>query len=215
MPKKQTVYLVDGSALIYRAFFAFIRNPLINSKGEDTSATFGFVNSVLKLIKDEHPDYLAIVFDTKAPTFRHERYEEYKSTRAKMPDELVAQLPRIFEAVEALNIPCFSLDGYEADDIIGTMAKRAEREGFEVWCVTGDKDYYQLVTESCRIYNPKEGLGTIGKVRTGGGQREVWRAAGPGDRQTRADGRQLRQCSRRAGNRPEDGDFTIGAIWDS
>lgn len=154
--KKQTVYLVDGSALIYRAFFAFIRNPLINSKGEDTSATFGFVNSILKLIKDENPDYLAIVFDTKAPTFRHERYEEYKSTRAKMPDELVAQLPRIFDAVEALNIPCFSLDGYEADDIIGTMAKRAEAEGFEVWCVTGDKDYFQLVTDSCRIYNPKK-----------------------------------------------------------
>jgi DNA polymerase-1 len=158
MPKaqKKTVYLVDGSALIYRAFFAFIRNPLINTKGEDTSATFGFVNSILKLIKDEHPDYLAIVFDTKAPTFRHERYDEYKSTRAKMPEELVAQLPRIFEAVEAMNIPCFSLDGYEADDIIGTMSKQAEQEGFEVWCVTGDKDYFQLVTDTCRIYNPKK-----------------------------------------------------------
>ena len=105
--KPGSVYLVDGSALFYRAYFAFIRNPLINSKGEDTSATFGFVNSLLKLIRDEEPDYLAVVFDTGEPTFRHKMYDEYKSTRAKMPDDLAEQLPRIRQAVQALNIPSF------------------------------------------------------------------------------------------------------------
>ncbi len=154
--KGKRVFLVDGSAVFYRAYFAFIRNPLINSKGENTSATFGFVNSLLKIIKDENPDYLAVVFDTKYPTFRHERYSEYKSTRAKMPDDLVAQIPRIHQAVEALNIPSYELAGYEADDIIGTFARRAEKKGCEVWCVTGDKDFFQLVTDAVRIYTPKK-----------------------------------------------------------
>ncbi len=162
--KKKTLFLVDGSAIFYRAYFAFIRNPLINSKGENTSATFGFVNSVLKIIREEDPDYLAIAFDTKQPTFRHKTYPEYKSTRAKMPEELVDQLPRIRQAVDALNIPYFELDGYEADDIIGTLAKRAENEGFEVWCVTGDKDFFQLVNDNIKIYNPKTGADTPEKM---------------------------------------------------
>lgn len=153
--KKKTLFLVDGSAIFYRAYFAFIRNPLINSKGENTSATFGFVNSLLKIIREENPDYLAVAFDTKQPTFRHETYPEYKSTRAKMPDELVDELPRIRQAIDALNIPYFELDGYEADDIIGTMAKRAEKEDFDVWCVTGDKDFFQLVNNNIKVYNPK------------------------------------------------------------
>ena len=153
--KKKTMYLIDGSALIYRAFFAFIRNPLINTKGEDTSATFGFVNSVLKIIRDENPDYLAILLDTKHPTFRHQQYPEYKSTRAKMPEELVEQLPRIHAAIAALNIPSFELPGYEADDICGTLAREGEKAGLEVWCVTGDKDFFQLVTDNVRVYNPK------------------------------------------------------------
>lgn len=155
-PQAKRVFLVDGSAVFYRAYFAFIRNPLINSKGENTSATFGFVNSLLKIIKDEQPEYFAVIFDTKHPTFRHERYSEYKSTRAKMPDDLVAQLPRIHQAVEALNIPAFEQAGYEADDIIGTFARKAAEEGCEVWCVTGDKDFFQLVNDSVRIYNPKK-----------------------------------------------------------
>ncbi|MCK4372254.1 MAG: DNA polymerase I, partial [candidate division Zixibacteria bacterium] len=155
--KPGSVYLVDGSALFYRAYFAFIRNPLINSKGEDTSATFGFVNSLLKLIRDEKPDYLAVVFDTGEPTFRHKMYDEYKSTRAKMPDDLAEQLPRIRQAVQALNIPSFEMPGYEADDIIGTFARRSAEEGFDVWCVTGDKDFFQLVTDRIRIYYPRRG----------------------------------------------------------
>ncbi|MBI5267587.1 MAG: DNA polymerase I [candidate division Zixibacteria bacterium] len=153
MSKRKTLYLVDGSAMFYRAFFAFIRNPLINSKGENTSATFGFVNSLWKIIREEQPDYLAVAFDSKQPTFRHEMYAEYKSHRAKMPDELVAQLPRIREAVQALNIPEIELPGYEADDIIATLARQAEKEGLDVWCVTGDKDYFQLVTDHIRIYH--------------------------------------------------------------
>lgn len=155
MNTRKTLYLVDGSAVFYRAYFAFIRNPLINSKGENTSATYGFVNSLLKIIDDERPDYLAIVFDTKEPTFRHKMYTDYKSTRAKMPDDLVTQLPRIRQAVMALNIVSYEMPGFEADDIIGTIATKAGKEGFEVWCVTGDKDYFQLVTDNVRIYNPK------------------------------------------------------------
>ena len=156
---KKTVYLIDGSAMFYRAYFAFIRNPLINSKGEDTSATFGFVNSLLKLIDNEKPDYIAVAFDTKHPTFRHKMYDEYKSTRAKMPDELVEQLPRIKQSVEALNLCSFEMKGYEADDIIGTLAKDAEKEGHDVYLVTGDKDFFQLVNDNIKIYNPKSSAG--------------------------------------------------------
>lgn len=153
--KKKKIYLVDGSAVMYRAYFAFIRNPLISSRGENTSATYGFVNSLLKIIREEDPEYIAVVFDSKHPTFRHEKYEKYKSTRAKMPDELANQIHRVHEAVAALNIAKFELNGYEADDIIGTLAKEAERKGFEVWCVTGDKDFFQLVSDNVKVYTPK------------------------------------------------------------
>ncbi len=155
--KDKSLFLVDGSAIFYRAYFAFIRNPLINSKGENTSASYGFINSLLKIIRDENPDYMAVAFDTKAPTFRHQMYDQYKSTRAKMPDELVVQLPRIREATAALNLPSLEMEGYEADDIIGTLAKEAERRGMDVWIVSGDKDLFQLVTEKVKIYNPQKG----------------------------------------------------------
>ena len=154
---RKTLYLIDGSAMFYRAYFAFIRNPLINSKGVNTSATYGFVNSLLKVIKDEKPDYIAVAWDTKAPTFRHEQYAEYKSTRAKMPDELVEQLPDIRETVEALNIAHFEMEGFEADDVIGTIATRAAANGLDVWMVTGDKDFFQLVNDHVRVYTPTPG----------------------------------------------------------
>lgn len=157
--KKKSLYLIDGSAIFYRAYFAFIRNPLINSKGENTSATYGFVNSLMKIIRDEKPDYMAVAFDTKEPTFRHKMYDEYKSTRAKMPDDLVEQLPRIREAVKALNLYSLEMPGFEADDIIGTMATAAEKEGCRVWMVTGDKDFFQLVNENIKVYNPKSSTG--------------------------------------------------------
>jgi len=154
--KDKSLFLIDGSAIFYRAYFAFIRNPLINSKGENTSATFGFLNSIMKIIKEEEPDYIAVVFDTKAPTFRHKMYPEYKSTRAKMPDDLVEQLPRIREAVEALNLVSMEKEGYEADDIIGTYARQAEKQEMNVWIVSGDKDMYQLVSDRVKIYNPSK-----------------------------------------------------------
>ena len=152
--KKKRVFLVDCSAMFYRAYFAFIRNPLINSKGENTSASFGLVNSLLKIMREEDPEYLAVVFDTKEPTFRHEKYPEYKSNRVKMPDDLVDQLPRIQQVVTALSIPSFELAGFEADDLIGTFAVKAAGQGFDVWCVTSDKDYFQLVNDRIKIYYP-------------------------------------------------------------
>jgi len=149
--------LIDGSALAYRSYFAFIRNPLINSKGENISAVFGFTNSIMKILKDENPDYIAVVFDTKAPTFRHEIFKDYKSTRAKMPSEMVDQLPRIREVSEGMNLPILEVDGFEADDLMGTLAKRAKTKELEVVLVTGDKDFLQLVDEDVKVLNPKRG----------------------------------------------------------
>ena len=140
----KTLYLIDGTALMYRAFFAFIKNPLINSRGENTSATFGFTNSLLSLIREHSPDYISVAFDTGKPTFRHEMYEHYKATRQKMPDDLIDQVPRVKEAVEALGINQIELNGYEADDVIGTLAVRGAENGFEVVMVTGDKDFIKV-----------------------------------------------------------------------
>ncbi len=147
--------LIDGSALAYRSFFAFIRNPLINSRGENTSAVFGFVNSLLKLLQETSPSHIACVFDTPAPTFRHKIYKQYKSTRAKMPEELVDSLPWIKEVIAGFNIPIIEMDGFEADDIIGTLAKKASESGFDIGMFTGDKDYYQLVDEHIKLLHPK------------------------------------------------------------
>jgi len=124
--------LIDGSAIAYRSYYAFIRNPLINSKGENTSAVFGFTNSLIKLIEQISPSHIACVFDTPAPTFRHKLYTEYKSTRAKMPDELADSLPWIKEIIAGFNIPLIEMEGFEADDIIGTLSKKAALNGFEV-----------------------------------------------------------------------------------
>jgi len=157
MSKKKRLFLIDGSALAYRSYFAFIRNPLINSKGENTSAVFGFTNSIMKILKDENPDYIAVVFDTKAPTFRHEIFKDYKSTRAKMPEEMSDQLPRIREAAEGMNLPILEVEGFEADDLMGTLAKRAKTKKLEVVLVTGDKDFLQLVDEDIKVLNPKRG----------------------------------------------------------
>jgi DNA polymerase-1 len=157
MLKKKRLFLIDGSALAYRSYFAFIRNPLINSKGENTSAVFGFTNSIMKILKDENPDYVAVVFDTKAPTFRHEIFKDYKSTRAKMPPEMADQLPRIREVSEGMNLPILEVEGFEADDLMGTLAKEAKKKEMEVILVTGDKDFLQLVDEDVKVLNPKRG----------------------------------------------------------
>jgi len=168
----ESLFLIDGPALFYRAYFAFIRNPLFNSKGENTSATFGFLNSLMKIIREENPDYMAVAFDTKAPTFRHRMYDEYKSTRAKMPEELILQLPRIREATEALNLPALELEGYEADDIIGTLARAGEKKGMNVWIVSGDKDMFQLVSDNVMIYNPQKGSAPAERLDASGVSRK-------------------------------------------
>ena len=155
--RDKTLFLVDGMAIAYRAYFAFIRNPLINSRGENTSAAYGFVNSLAKIIKDERPDFLVVVFDTKAPTFRHRQYEAYKATRMKMPDDMVAQLPRIHQAIEALQIPEIAMDGYEADDVIATIAASATDAGMNVYVVSSDKDLFQLVNDQVQMYVPQKG----------------------------------------------------------
>ncbi|MFQ5584249.1 MAG: 5'-3' exonuclease H3TH domain-containing protein, partial [Calditrichia bacterium] len=155
--KPKRLFLIDGSALFYRSYFAFIRNPLFNSKGENTSAVYGFTNSLFKLLMDEKPDYIAVVFDTAEPTFRHKKYKPYKATREKMPDEMATQYPRIVELVKGFNLPLLEMPGYEADDVIGTLAKKAEREGIETVMVNGDKDFMQLVSPLVKMYTVRPG----------------------------------------------------------
>ncbi|MBN1999877.1 DNA polymerase I [candidate division KSB1 bacterium] len=149
------LFLIDGSALVYRSYYAFVRNPLINSRGENVSAVFGFTQTMLNIMDNEKPDYFAVIFDTPEPTFRHKLFPEYKAQRAAPPEDMIEQLPRILEMLEVLEIPNISLPGYEADDIMGTFARRAERDGIQTVLVTGDKDFMQLVTPKTIIYNPK------------------------------------------------------------
>lgn len=149
---KKTVYLIDGSAYLYRAFHAI--RSLSNSKGIPTNATFGFTRILLKLIKDKTPEYVAVFFDVKGPTFRHHMFSDYKATRPPMPEDLAIQIPYIKEVVKALNIPIVEKEGFEADDLIGTYARIAEEQGFQPVMVTGDKDFMQLVTEQAVIWDP-------------------------------------------------------------
>ncbi len=150
------LFLVDAYALIYRAFFAFVSRPLVNSRGENTSAPFGFANFLIQILDRYDPDYLAVVFDSGLSD-REKEYPGYKATREKMPDELEASLPRIRELVEAFHAPVVELDGYEADDVIGTLAVRAREAGLEAVVVSGDKDFYQLVGPGIHLLNPGRG----------------------------------------------------------
>lgn len=154
---KKRLFLLDGTAIAYRSYFAFIRNPLVNSKGINTSGPFGFCNTLLKILRDENPQYIACIFDTSAPTFRHQRYKGYKATREKMPEDLLSQLPTIRQIVEAFGIPVIEKEGFEADDIMATLAKKAEAQGFEVFLVTLDKDMAQMVSDRVRIYSLSRG----------------------------------------------------------
>jgi DNA polymerase-1 len=153
MPKKK-IFLLDGSYLAYRSYFAFSGRPLFTTKGENTSAVFAFTNSLVKVLDDEKPDAISVAFDTPEPTFRHKAYAEYKATRDKTPDDLVDQLPRIREVVEGFNIPIIEVHGYEADDVIATMARRAAKEGYHAFLLTADKDLLQLVGPGISIYRP-------------------------------------------------------------
>ncbi|MBN2600838.1 MAG: DNA polymerase I [Candidatus Marinimicrobia bacterium] len=157
MNKKKTLYLIDGSAIAYRSYFGMIRNRLTNSAGLPTGAVFAYVNSLLKLLEEEKPDYIGMVFDAPEKTFRHKIYKDYKATREAMPDELVSQLPYIHKVTEAMNIPVIIRPGYEADDIIGTLAKEAKQQNLKIYMVTGDKDFMQLLEDDVFVYKPGSG----------------------------------------------------------
>lgn len=150
----QKLFLLDGMALVYRAYFAMQRSPRYTSYGLNTSAILGFANTLYDILKNENPTHIAVAFDTAGPTSRHEEFTEYKANREAMPDDLAESLPIIRELIEAFNIPVLIAEGYEADDIIGTLAKNAEKEGFQVYMVTPDKDFGQLVSENIFIYKP-------------------------------------------------------------
>lgn len=152
--KKDTLFLLDAMALIYRAYFALNRNPRMNSKGMNTSAILGFTNTLYEVLRKENPTYIGVAFDSFAPTLRHEDFTDYKANREKMPEDIVASLPYIRQIIEGFNIPILELEGYEADDIIGTLAKKAEQAGFTTYMMTPDKDYGQLVSKNIFMYKP-------------------------------------------------------------
>ncbi|GAB4200524.1 MAG: DNA polymerase I [Bacteroidia bacterium] len=151
---EKKIFLIDAMALVYRSYFAFIRNPLINSKGINTSASFGFTNSLLHVLKNEQPSHIAIAFDTHAPTERHIQFKEYKAQRPETPEDIIKNLPYIRQIIEGLNIHSIALDGYEADDIIGTMAVQLIQQGFTVYIMSADKDYGQLLNDHIFLYKP-------------------------------------------------------------
>ncbi|MFN8345575.1 MAG: DNA polymerase I [Spirosomataceae bacterium] len=154
MKPDKKLFLLDAFALIYRAHFAFIKNPRISSKGLNTSAVFGFTNTLLEVLKDEKPTHLGVAFDTPKPTFRHVQFEAYKAQRQQQPEDITIAVPYVKQLLQALCIPILELDGYEADDVVGTLAKKAAREGFEVFMMSPDKDYGQLVEEHIHLYKP-------------------------------------------------------------
>lgn len=154
MSAQKKLFLLDAMALIYQAFYAYRDRPLINSKGVNTSAIHGFANILYKLLKEEKPTHIGVAFDTMAPTLRHDEFIEYKANRQETPEDLSASIPYIKRLVEAFNIPVLYAEGFEADDIIGTLSKEAESKGFKVYMVTPDKDFGQLVSENIFIYKP-------------------------------------------------------------
>ena len=153
----ERLFLLDAYALIYRAYYAFIRAPRINSKGQNTSAIFGFVNTLEDVLKKEQPTHIGVAFDPKGGTFRHEMYEQYKAQREETPEDIRASVPIIKDILRAYRIPILEVPGYEADDVIGTLAHQADQLGIKTYMMTPDKDYGQLVTENALIYRPKFG----------------------------------------------------------
>ncbi|AZQ62409.1 DNA polymerase I [Flammeovirga pectinis] len=158
------LFLLDGMALIFRAHFALIRNPRINSKGVNTSAPMGFVNSLLEILKKQNPTHIAVSFDLPAPTFRHKMFSEYKANRQETPEDISIAIPIVKKIVDAFNIPRIEMEGFEADDVIGTLATEASKRGFQTYMMTPDKDYAQLVDENTFLYRPstKGGIEILG-----------------------------------------------------
>ena len=162
MPERPRLLLIDGSSYIYRAFYAI--GHLSNSKGFPTNAIYGFTQMILKVLKDQRPEYLAVVFDAKGPTFRSEVYKEYKANRPAMPEGLVPQIPYIKKVIEAYRVAPLEREGFEADDLIGAVAKRLEQEA-DILIITGDKDLLQLVSDRIQVYDPmKEKRFGVGEV---------------------------------------------------
>ena len=151
----KTLLLIDAYAMIYRAYYAFIRAPRMNSRGENTSAVFGFIVTFEDLLKRLKPTHIAVAFDPAGPTFRHEAFEQYKAQRQETPEDIRWAVPRIKQILNAMNVPVLEVAGYEADDVIGTLARQAEKEGFEVYMATPDKDYGQLVSDHVFMYRPR------------------------------------------------------------
>jgi DNA polymerase I len=147
------LFLIDAYALIFRAYFAFVKNPRINSKGQNTSAAFGFTNSLIDILKNEKPSHIAVVFDPPGgSTIRREEFAEYKAHRDETPEGIVTMIEPIKNIIRAFNIPILQVDSYEADDVIGTLSKMAEKEGFTTYMMTPDKDFGQLVTEKSMMW---------------------------------------------------------------
>ncbi|MEO7044981.1 MAG: 5'-3' exonuclease H3TH domain-containing protein, partial [Ferruginibacter sp.] len=159
VPKK--LFLLDAYALVFRAYYALIRSPRITSKGRNTNAQFGFTNTLIDLINNQKPTHMAVCFDTHAPTERHTDFADYKANRQETPEDILSSIPDIKRIIKGFNIPCIEKDGYEADDVIGALAKQAEKAGYEVFMVTPDKDYGQLVSEKIKIYKPGYQGGTV------------------------------------------------------
>lgn len=157
MEKDSKLFLLDGHALVYRAYYAFIKNPRINSKGFNTSAILGFINTLEDILRKENPTHIGVAFDPPTPTFRHEIYDQYKANREESPEAIRLSIPIIKEIIAAYNIPIFEINGFEADDVIGTLATKAGEQGITTYMMTPDKDYGQLVTENVFIYRPKYG----------------------------------------------------------
>ncbi|MBS1914453.1 MAG: DNA polymerase I [Bacteroidetes bacterium] len=156
MSQPKRLFLLDGMAILFRGYFALITTHLTGRNGEPTGGTFAFCTALVRLLEQHKPDLIAVAWDSKEPTFRHEQFTDYKANRDEFPEDLAPQLARVKDIVKLYHIPSLEMPGFEADDIIGTLARRAEREGYEVFCVTPDKDYFQLVTDNIKIYRPSK-----------------------------------------------------------
>ena len=162
--EEKKLFLLDAYALIFRAYYAFINRPITDQEGNNTSAIYGFVNTMDEIIRNEKPTHIAVVFDPPSPTFRHKMYKEYKANRQATPEDIKRSVPIIKEIIQAYNISIFEVDGFEADDVVGTLAKKASKEGYTVFMMTPDKDYAQLVEENIFVYKPGRS----------GGEKEIW-----------------------------------------
>jgi DNA polymerase I len=159
--EEKKLFLLDAFALIFRAYYSLVRSPRITSKGRNTNAQFGFTNTLADLINNQKPTHIAVCFDTSAPTERHTDFADYKANRQETPEDIRGAIPDIKKIIEGFNVPVIAIDGYEADDVIGALAKKAEQEGYTVYMVTPDKDYGQLVSEKIKIYKPGYQGGTV------------------------------------------------------